>query len=64
MHYQDKLRVGAAQINTTLGELNANIDRHLSLIAEAKRKGVELLVFPELSLTSDAGGDALGRPTP
>ncbi|NYS76765.1 NAD+ synthetase [Halomonas glaciei] len=51
MHYQDKLRVGAAQINTTLGELNANIDRHLSLIAEAKRKGVELLVFPELSLT-------------
>ncbi|XKH61136.1 NAD+ synthetase [Halomonas sediminis] len=51
MHYQNKLRVGAAQINTTLGDVDHNLERHLALIAEAQRDHVELLVFPELSLT-------------
>ncbi|MGM0856750.1 MAG: nitrilase-related carbon-nitrogen hydrolase [Pseudomonadota bacterium] len=51
MHYQNKLRVGAAQINTTLGDVDHNLERHLALIDEAQRGGVELLVFPELSLT-------------
>ncbi|MBZ5874556.1 nitrilase-related carbon-nitrogen hydrolase [Chromohalobacter israelensis] len=51
MHYQDHLRVGAAQINASLGDVDANLERHLAFIADARRKGLELLVFPELSLT-------------
>ncbi|WP_096300935.1 nitrilase-related carbon-nitrogen hydrolase [Halomonas sp. hl-4] len=51
MHYQTSLRVGAAQINTALGDVDHNLERHLALIAEAQRDQVELLVFPELSLT-------------
>ncbi|APE32354.1 NAD+ synthetase [Halomonas aestuarii] len=51
MHYQDHLRVGAAQINATLGDVDANLERHLEMIAEAHQAGLELLVFPELSLT-------------
>ncbi|SFT63636.1 nitrilase-related carbon-nitrogen hydrolase [Halomonas saccharevitans] len=51
MHYQDSLRVAAAQINASLGEVDANLQRHLEVIVEAAAHGVELLVFPELSLT-------------
>lgn len=51
MHYQDRLFVGAAQINCMLGEVDINIEHHLSLIERARRQGLELLVFPELSLT-------------
>lgn len=51
MHYQDNLRVGAAQINTTLADVDANLERHHEVISEARDQGVELLVFPELSLT-------------
>ena len=45
-----KVRVGAAQIDVALGDVDANIARHLSMIDEARRLGVELLVFPETSL--------------
>ncbi|MDR5867781.1 nitrilase-related carbon-nitrogen hydrolase [Halomonas koreensis] len=51
MHYQDSLHVAAAQVNAELGEVDANLERHLAVIAEAASRGVELLVFPELSLT-------------
>lgn len=51
MHYQDRLKVGAAQINTDLGEVDANLARHLDIIHAACEQRVELLVFPELSLT-------------
>jgi NAD+ synthase (glutamine-hydrolysing) len=46
-----KLSLALAQINTKLGVLNANLERHLSLADEAIRSGADLLVFPELSLT-------------
>lgn len=45
------LNVGLAQINPKLGDVNANLDLHLRSIAAAAEQGVELLVFPELSLT-------------
>ncbi|MCA1769085.1 MAG: NAD+ synthetase [Halomonas sp.] len=51
MHYQDKLRVGAAQINGELGAVDDNLDRHLEHIKEGRKLGLALLVFPELSLT-------------
>ncbi|MAU01758.1 MAG: carbon-nitrogen hydrolase [Anaerolineaceae bacterium] len=46
-----KLKVGLAQITPRLGNLEANLERHLAAIEEAAESGVELLIFPELSLT-------------
>lgn len=45
------LRVGLAQIDSRLGDVADNLDRHLRWIAQARDRGVDLLVFPELSLT-------------
>ena len=42
---------GAAQIACVPGDVAANLALHRSAIAEARRRGVDLLVFPELSLT-------------
>jgi len=47
----NKLTVGLAQIDCTLGAVEANIQKHLSWIDRAREQGVELLLFPELSLT-------------
>jgi predicted amidohydrolase len=45
------LTLGLAQIKTQLGDVQANLAKHLEYIERAARQGVELLVFPELSLT-------------
>ena len=46
-----KLRVAAAQIEPTEADIGDNLQKHFAFIDEAREKGVELLVFPELSLT-------------
>ncbi len=46
-----KLTIGLAQTAPKLGDVQANLARHLELIAEAAAQGVQLLLFPELSLT-------------
>ena len=45
------LKVGLAQINPKLGDVEANLELHMETVASAAEQGVELLVFPELSLT-------------
>jgi predicted amidohydrolase len=45
------LRIGLAQIAPRLGDLEANLERHHALIADARKGGVGLVVFPELGLT-------------
>jgi len=45
------LTVGLAQIDCRLGAVEANLEKHLEWIAHAREKSVELLLFPELSLT-------------
>jgi N-carbamoylputrescine amidase len=51
------LRVGAAQIGVELFEVERNVEKHLAWIEQARAQGVELLVFPELSLTGyEVGG--------
>ena len=52
-----KLRLGLAQIKTKLGDVCANRDHHLEYIQQAVDQGVQLLVFPELSLTGYAVQD-------
>lgn len=46
-----KLKVALAQINTHLGDVNANLDKHMTLIHKAQASGAQLVIFPELSLT-------------
>ena len=45
------LTLGLAQIKNKLGDVQANLEKHLEYIERAAQQGVELLVFPELSLT-------------
>jgi len=40
-----------AQLAPRLGDVAANLERHLAVIEEARRGGGHLVVFPELSLT-------------
>jgi predicted amidohydrolase len=62
-----KFRLALAQIDTRLGDVAANLDLHLDLIARARRRGADLLVFPELSLTGymlqDLADEVALRPT-
>jgi len=44
-------RIALAQIDPTLGNLPANLDLHLAQADEAVARGVDVLLFPELSLT-------------
>lgn len=46
-----KLTLALAQINTHLGDVEANLETHLRRIAEARSAGADLILFPELSLT-------------
>lgn len=47
----NKLTLALAQMNTYLGDVEANLEKHLKLAHEAKQSGADLLIFPELSLT-------------
>jgi len=46
-----QLRIGLAQMNPVLGEVQHNLQLHLDLINRARDQDVQLLCFPELSLT-------------
>ncbi|MEZ5668328.1 MAG: nitrilase-related carbon-nitrogen hydrolase [Alphaproteobacteria bacterium] len=53
------LRVGAAQFASTVGALDANVDRHLHWIGRGRAVGLDLMVMPELSLTGHHGTEDL-----
>jgi len=46
-----RLTIALSQLNTHLGDLSSNLEKHLAIIADARASGADLLVFPELSLT-------------
>jgi NAD+ synthase (glutamine-hydrolysing) len=56
------LRLGLAQIDTIVGDLAGNREKMSERIAEAKREDVDLLLFPELAITSYPPEDLLLRP--
>ena len=62
------LTLALAQINTRLGDVPANLEKHLQLATEARTSGADLLVFPELSLTGyvlqDLATTVAHRPRP
>lgn len=45
------LNLALAQLNTQLGNVAANLEKHLAFIGDARQNGADLIIFPELSLT-------------
>jgi NAD+ synthase (glutamine-hydrolysing) len=45
------MRVGFAQINTTVGDIKPNAEKILAAYREASRQGAQLVMTPELALT-------------
>jgi NAD+ synthase (glutamine-hydrolysing) len=56
---QDLLRVALAQINPTVGDIDANAGKVAERIAEAREQGAALVVFPELALSGYPPEDLL-----
>ena len=48
------IRLATAQIDTVLGDVESNRDKHLAMIGQAVEQDADLVVFPELSLTGYA----------
>lgn len=46
-----RLKLGLAQTYPKLGNLQANLQAHLARVEQAREQDVDLLIFPELSLT-------------
>jgi NAD+ synthase (glutamine-hydrolysing) len=57
-----RLRVGVAQINTTVGDFAGNADKILKMIEESRSSGVDLLTFPELAVCGYPPEDLLFKP--
>ena len=57
-----QLRIGMAQINSTVGDFDGNTRKILQAIAEAKSLGVDLLTFPELAICGYPPEDLLFKP--
>ncbi len=45
-----RLRIGMAQINTTVGDFAGNTRKILKAISEARSLGIDLITFPELAI--------------
>jgi len=55
------LRLALAQINTTVGDLEANVRKVLEYVARARSLGADLVAFPELAITGYPPEDLLLR---
>jgi NAD+ synthase (glutamine-hydrolysing) len=58
----NNIRVGIAQINSTVGDLSGNTRKVIQSIEQAKLLGVDLLTFPELVITGYPPEDLLLKP--
>ena len=56
------MRLALAQINVVVGDLDGNRERILAALADARRQGAELVLFPELAVTGYPPEDLLLRP--
>lgn len=52
-------RVGIAQINTTVGDLSGNSEKIIHCIEKARNRSIDIIVFPELSITGYPPKDLL-----
>lgn len=56
------LKIAVAQLNPTVGDFPGNVSKAREAIAEARRRGAHLVVFPELFLLGYPPRDLLLRP--
>jgi NAD+ synthetase len=56
------MRIALAQINPTVGDIAGNLAKHLEFIERARVGGVDLVVFPELSIVGYPPKDLLLKP--
>lgn len=57
MSRDDRLRVGVAQVQSVPLDIQVNLGKHIEMIRAARADGIEVLVFPELSLTGYLVGE-------
>ncbi|HET8631241.1 MAG TPA: NAD+ synthase [Thermomicrobiales bacterium] len=56
------LRVALAQVNMTVGDLDGNAARIVATIDEARERGAQVVIFPELAVTGYPPEDLLLKP--
>ncbi|MFH1752633.1 MAG: NAD+ synthase [Candidatus Omnitrophota bacterium] len=56
---EGRLRIALSQINTTVGDIDANADKIIGFIDKARKSGVDIIVFPELALSGYPPEDLL-----
>ena len=56
------MRIALAQINTTVGDFNGNVERIVRFAREGQKRGADLVVFPELALTGYPPRDLVEEP--
>lgn len=52
------MKIAAAQLNSILGNIQTNLNTHYKLIEQAIKNNVQLITFPEMSLTGYCRKDA------
>ena len=57
------LRVALCQVNLPVGEIDGNANQIRTLLRQARDRGAEVVVFPELSITGYPPEDLLLRPS-
>jgi NAD+ synthase (glutamine-hydrolysing) len=57
-----KIRIALAQINPTVGDFDGNVGAVLRMTAEAKKRGAQIVAFPELVLCGYPPEDLLLKP--
>jgi NAD+ synthase (glutamine-hydrolysing) len=56
------LRIGLCQINTTVGDIEGNTRKILACMDQGKKRGADLLAFPEMAVTGYPPEDLLFMP--
>lgn len=56
------MRIGIAQLNSTVGDFRGNLNKVLNIIRIAQTRKVDLIIFPELFLTGYFPKDLLKKP--
>lgn len=58
-----KLKIAACQLNPTVGDVEANTNKIISVIKLAKERGASLVIFPELAISGYPPEDLLAKPS-
>ena len=57
------MRIALGQINTTVGDFSANVDRMSALAREAAARGADIVAFPELAVCGYPPRDLIEKPS-